>query len=124
MIEKLKTITTGTKIASAIVVVLAILLFNQSGDIKGLTAEVTNAEATILTHEDAIDTLTVQVASLGTELDTVNGTLVQTETNRSELAITVADLNSQLETTTLTLEANTVALDEALANPVCPTATQ
>jgi len=124
MIEKLKTITTGTKIASAIVVVLAIILFNQSGEIKGLTAEVTSAEATILNHEDAIGTLMTQVSGLETELKAVNGVLVGSEADRGKLAITVADLNSQLETTTLNLEANTVALNEALANPVCPTATQ
>ena len=124
MIEKLKTITTGTKIASAIVVVLAIILFNQSGDIKGLTAEVTSADATILNHEDAIDTLTTQVASLGTELDAVNGVLAGSESDRGNLAITVADLESQLETATIDLQANTVALTDALENPVCPTVTQ
>ena len=65
-----------------------------------------------------------QVSGLETELKAVNGVLVGSEADRGKLAITVADLNSQLETTTLNLEANTVALNEALANPVCPTATQ
>ena len=124
MIEKLKKTTIGTRIASAVVVVLAIILFNQSSEIKGLTAEVTSADATIINHEDAIDSLMTKVTGLEKDLDTVNSVLAGSEATRGELAITVADLNSQLETTTLNLEANTVALNEALANPVCPTATQ
>ena len=65
-----------------------------------------------------------KVTGLENDLDTVNSVLSGSEATRGELAITVADLNSQLETTTLNLEANTVALNEALANPVCPTTTQ
>jgi len=140
MIEKIKK-EIGRPASWAYFVLVVALLYivsDNSKSIKGLQAEIDNAITEISTLEalnettleamsneiavrdDAIVGLNNAIAGWETDSAEVNAKLNDSDSLRGELEMEVADLQTRLSASASALDASSSALNDAIANPVCP----
>ena len=115
-----------------LVVALLIIVTRNSGtindlraDIKGVSAEISTLEAL---NETTLDAMANEVAVrddaiAGWEADSVaiNTRLNQVDAERVDLEVQVVDLTARLDASASALDASTLALTDAIANPICST---
>ncbi|SVD78140.1 uncharacterized protein METZ01_LOCUS430994 [marine metagenome] len=124
MIDKIKGLKKGAILYIALIIVLLIIVMNQSGSIKDLESGLSDANDTIISRESSIESMEekhgIAVAILdsaiaGLELSAVdiNAKLNDVDTQRGNLESEVVNLQSQLSDASAKLE-------DALTNPNCP----
>jgi len=104
-----------------LVIALLIIVSSNSDKIENLQADLDNANGEISTLETTLEAAANEIAVrddaiAGLEADSaaVNAKLNDSDSLRGDLEGTVADLESQLN-------ASALSLNDAIANPVCPT---
>ena len=140
MIEKIKN---GLGVPAGwmyfILVVCLLYIISQNGDkVDNLQAEIDSAIIEISTLEqlnettleamsneiavrdDAIAGLKNAIAGWETDSAEVNAKLNDSDALRGELEMEVADLQTRLSASASALDASSLALNDAIANPVCP----
>jgi len=121
-----------------LVVALLIIVSNNSDEIKNLKADLDDAVTEISTLEalnettleamsneiavrdDAIVGLNNAIAGWEADSAAVNAKLNDADSLRGELEMEVADLQGRLSASASALDASSSALNDAIANPVCP----
>ena len=140
MLEKLKN---GLGVPAGwmyfILVVCLLYIITQNGNkVDNLQAEIDNANGEISTLEilnettleamsneiavrdDAIVGLNNAIAGWESDSVAVNAKLNDSDSLRGELEMEVADLQTRLSASASALDASSSALNDAIANPVCP----
>ena len=133
MLEKLKN---GLGIPAGwmyfILVVALLIIVSRNGDkVDNLQAELDNAIDEISTletlNETTLEAMSNEIAVrddaiAGWEADSaeVNAKLNDSDALRGELEMQVADLQGRLSASASALDASSSALNDAIANPVCP----
>ena len=118
-----------------ILVVCLLYIISQNGkEVDNLQAEIDSAVTEISTLETTIEAAANEIAVrddaivglnnaiAGWEADSaeVNAKLNDSDSLRGELEMEVADLQGRLSASASALEASSTALNDAIANPVCP----
>ncbi len=122
-----------------ILVVALLIIVSRNGDkVDNLQAEIDSAVTEISTLEalnettleamsneiavrdDAIVRLNNAIAGWETDSAEVNAKLNDSDSLRGELEMEVADLQTRLSASASALDASSSALNDAIANPVCP----
>ena len=115
-----------------ILVVCLLYIISQNGDkVDNLQAEIDSAIIEISTLEQLNETtleamsneIAVRddaIAGLEAESAAVNARLNDSDSLRGELEMQVADLQGRLSASASALDASSSALNDAIANPVCP----
>ena len=122
-----------------ILVVALLIIVSRNGDkVDNLQAEIDSAVTEISTLEalnettleamsneiavrdDAIVGLNNAIAGWETDSAEVNAKLNDSDSLRGELEMEVADLQTRLSASASALDASSSALNDAIANPVCP----
>ena len=140
MLEKLKN---GLGVPAGwmyfILVVCLLYIITQNGNkVDNLQAEIDNANGEISTLEilnettleamsneiavrdDAIVGLNNAIAGWESDSVAVNAKLNDSDSLRGELEMEVADLQTRLSASASALDASSSALNDAIANPICP----
>ena len=121
-----------------LVVALLIIVTNNGDKVDNLQADLDNANAEILTLEtlndttleamsnevavrdDAIVGLNDAISGWESDSAAVNAKLNDSDSLRGELEMEVADLQTRLSASASALDASSSALNDAIANPICP----
>ncbi len=111
-----------------ILVVCLLYIISQNGDkVDNLQAELDNAIDEISTLETTLEAAANEIAVrddaiTGWEANSaeVNAKLNDSDALRGELEMEVADLQTRLSASASALDASSSALNDAIANPVCP----
>ena len=117
-----------------LVVALLIIVTNNGDKVDNLQADLDSANTEISTLEttleaaaneiavrdDAIVGLNNAIAGWETDSAEVNAKLNDSDSLRGELEMEVADLQTRLSASASALDASSSALNDAIANPVCP----
>ena len=117
-----------------LVVALLIIVSNNGDKVDNLQAEIDNANGEISTLETTLEAAANEIAVrddaivglnnviAGWEADSaaVNAKLNDSDSLRGELEMEVADLQGRLSASASALDASSSALNDAIANPVCP----
>ena len=112
-----------------ILVVCLLYIITQNGNkVDNLQADLDNANGDISTLETTVEAAANEIAVrddaiAGWESDSVavNAKLNDSDSLRGELEMEVADLQGRLSASASALDASSSALNDAIANPVCPT---
>ena len=120
-----------------LVVALLIIVTRNSGtindlraDIKGVSAEISTLEALnettldamaneVAVRDDAIAGLNDAIAGWEADSVAINTRLNQVDAERVDLEVQVVDLTARLDASASALDASTLALTDAIANPIC-----
>ena len=115
-----------------ILVVCLLYIISQNGDkVDNLQAEIDSAVTEISTLE-ALNETTLEamsneiavrddaIAGMATDSAAVNARLNDSDALRGELEMQLVDLQTRLSASASALEASSSALNDAIANPVCP----
>ena len=111
-----------------ILVVCLLYIISQNGkEVDNLQAEIDNANGEISTLETTLEAAANEIAvrddaiaGLESESAAVNARLNDSDSLRGELEMEVADLQGRLSASASALDASSSALNDAIANPVCP----
>ena len=118
-----------------ILVVALLIIISNNGDIKdNLQAEVDSLSDEVSTLENTLEAMSNEIAvrddaiaGLETAITVseagsaeVNAKLNDSDSLRGELEMEVADLQTRLSASASALDASSLALNDAIANPVCP----
>ena len=111
-----------------ILVVCLLYIITQNGNkVDNLQAEIDNAVTEISTLETTLEAAANEIAVrddaiAGWESDSaaVNAKLNDSDSLRGELEMEVADLQTRLSASASALDASSSALNDAIANPICP----
>ena len=110
-----------------LVVALLIIVSNNGDKVDNLQADLDNANGEISTLETTLEAAANEIAVrddaiAGWESDSVavNAKLNDSDSLRGELEMEVADLQTRLSASASALDASSSALNDAIANPVCP----
>ena len=111
-----------------ILVVALLIIVSRNGDkVDNLQAELDNAIDEISTLETTLEAAANEIAVrddaiTGWEANSaeVNAKLNDSDALRGELEMEVADLQTRLSASASALDASSSALNDAIANPVCP----
>jgi len=111
-----------------ILVVCLLYIISQNGnEVDNLQAELDNANGEISTLETTLEAAANEIAVrddaiTGMEANSaeVNAKLNDSDSLRGELEMEVADLQTRLSASASALDASSSALNDAIANPVCP----
>jgi chromosome segregation ATPase len=111
-----------------ILVVCLLYIISQNGkEVDNLQAEIDNANGEISTLETTLEAAANEIAVrddaiAGLEAGSaeVNAKLNDSDSLRGELEMEVADLQTRLSASASALDASSLALNDAIANPVCP----
>ena len=111
-----------------LVVALLIIVSNNGDKVDNLQADLDSANTEISTLETTLEAAANEIAVrddaiAGWESDSaaVNAKLNDSDSLRGELEMEVADLQTRLSASASALDASSSALNDAIANPVCPT---
>tara|TARA_B100000470_G_C19695424_1_gene348442 strand:- start:465 stop:851 length:387 start_codon:yes stop_codon:yes gene_type:complete len=125
MIDKIKGfITTSNVVIFALVVVLLIVIANKSGQITDLQTSLSDANNTVISRDESIESMSVKhdmavaildsaIAGLEASAVDVNARLNDVDTQRGELEYEVARLLDRLNDRQLTI-------NDLMENPNCP----
>ena len=120
-----------------LVVALLIIVTRNSGtindlqaDLEGVSAEISTLEALnettldamaneVAVRDDAIAGLNDAIAGWEADSVDVNTRLNQVDAERVDLEVQVVDLTARLDASASALDASTLALTDAIANPIC-----
>ena len=120
-----------------LVVALLVIVTRNSGTINDLRADLDSVNAEVSTLEalnettleamanevavrdDAITGLNNAIAGWEADSVDVNARLNQVDAERGDLEVQVVDLTARLDASASALDASTLALTDAIANPVC-----
>ncbi len=115
-----------------ILVVCLLYIISQNGkEVDNLQAEIDSAVTEISTLE-ALNETTLEamsneiavrddaIAGLQSDSEAVNARLNDSDALRGELEMQLVDLQTRLSASASALEASSSALNDAIANPVCP----
>ena len=110
-----------------LVVALLIIVSNNGDKVDNLQADLDSANTEISTLETTLEAAANEIAVrddaiAGWESDSaaVNAKLNDSDSLRGELEMEVADLQTRLSASASALDASSSALNDAIANPVCP----
>ena len=111
-----------------ILVVCLLYIISQNGkEVDNLQAEIDNANGEISTLETTLEAAANEIAVrddaiAGLEAGSaeINAKLNDSDSLRGELEMEVADLQGRLSASASALDASSLALNDAIANPVCP----
>ena len=111
-----------------ILVVALLIIISRNGDkVDNLQADLDNANGEISTLETTLEAAANEIAVrddaiAGWESDSaaVNAKLNDSDSLRGELEMEVADLQTRLSASASALDASSSALNDAIANPICP----
>ena len=111
-----------------ILVVALLIIISRNGDkVDNLQADLDNANGEISTLETTLEAAANEIAVrddaiTGMEANSaeVNAKLNDSDSLRGELEMEVADLQTRLSASASALDASSSALNDAIANPVCP----
>ena len=129
MIEKIKNLIGKPKgwMYFILVVALLIIVSNNGDKVDNLQADLDSANTEISTLETTLEAAANEIAVrddaiAGWESDSVavNAKLNDSDSLRGELEMEVADLQGRLSASASALDASSSALNDAIANPVCP----
>ena len=111
-----------------LVVALLIIVSNNGDKVDNLQADLDSANTEISTLETTLEAAANEIAVrddaiTGMEANSaeVNAKLNDSDSLRGELEMEVADLQTRLSASASALDASSSALNDAIANPVCPT---
>ena len=111
-----------------LVVALLIIVSNNGDKVDNLQAEIDSLSDDVLSLETSLEASANEIAIrddaiAGWEADSaeVNAKLNDSDALRGELEMEVADLQGRLSASASALDASSSALNDAIANPVCPT---
>ena len=100
---------------------------NLQAEIDSAVTEISTLETTleaaaneIAVRDDAIAGLNDAIAGWESDSDAVNAKLNDSDSLRGELEMEVADLQTRLSASASALDASSSALNDAIANPICP----
>ena len=125
MIDKIKGfITTSNVVIFALVVILLLVIANKSGKVTDLREALSNANDTIISRDESIESMSVKhdmavaildsaIAGLEASAVDVNARLNDVDTQRGELEYEVARLLDRLNDRQLTI-------NDLTENPNCP----
>ena len=109
-----------------LVVALLIIVSNNGDKVDNLQADLDSANTEISTLETTLEAAANEIAVrddaiAGWESDSaaVNAKLNDSDSLRGELEMEVADLQTRLSASASALDASSLALNDAIANPVC-----
>ena len=120
-----------------LVVALLVIVTRNSGTINDLRADLDSVNAEVSTLEalnettleamanevavrdDAITGLNNAIAGWEADSVDVNARLNQVDAERGDLEVQVVDLTARLDASASALDASTLALTDAIANPIC-----
>ena len=110
-----------------LVVALLIIVSNNGNKVDNLRADLDSANTEISTLETTLEAAANEIAVrddaiAGWESDSVavNAKLNDSDSLRGELEMEVADLQGRLSASASALDASSSALNDAIANPICP----
>ena len=111
-----------------ILVVALLIIVSSNGDkVDNLQADLDSANTEISTLETTLEAAANEIAVrddaiAGWESDSaaVNAKLNDSDSLRGELEMEVADLQTRLSASASALDASSSALNDAIANPICP----
>ena len=110
-----------------LVVALLIIVSNNGDKVDNLQADLDSANTEISTLETTLEAAANEIAVrddaiAGWESDSaaVNAKLNDSDSLRGELEMEVADLQTRLSASASALDASSSALNDAIANPICP----
>jgi len=110
-----------------LVVALLIIVSNNGDKVDNLQADLDSANTEISTLETTLEAAANEIAVrddaiTGWEANSaeVNAKLNDSDSLRGELEMEVADLQGRLSASASALDASSSALNDAIANPVCP----
>jgi len=110
-----------------LVVALLIIVSNNGDKVDNLQADLDSANTEISTLETTLEAAANEIAVrddaiAGLEAGSaeVNAKLNDSDSLRGELEMEVADLQGRLSASASALDASSSALNDAIANPVCP----
>ena len=110
-----------------LVVALLIIVSNNGDKVDNLQADLDSANTEISTLETTLEAASNEIAVrddaiAGWESDSVavNAKLNDSDSLRGELEMEVADLQGRLSASASALDASSSALNDAIANPICP----
>ena len=110
-----------------LVVALLIIISNNGDKVDNLQAEIDSLSDDVLSLETSLEASANEIAVrddaiAGWEANSaeVNAKLNDSDALRGELEIEVADLQGRLSASASALDASSLALNDAIANPVCP----
>ena len=110
-----------------LVVALLIIISSNSTEKANLQADLDNAIDEISALETSLEASANEIAvrddaiaGLEAESAAVNARLNDSDSLRGELEMQVADLQGRLSASASALDASSSALNDAIANPVCP----
>ena len=111
-----------------ILVVCLLYIISQNGDkVDNLQAEIDSLSDDVLSLETSLEASANEIAVrddaiAGWEANSaeVNAKLNDSDSLRGELEMEVADLQGRLSASASALDASSSALNDAIANPVCP----
>jgi chromosome segregation ATPase len=110
-----------------LVVALLIIVSNNGDKVDNLQADLDSANTEISTLETTLEAAANEIAVrddaiTGMEANSaeVNAKLNDSDSLRGELEMEVADLQTRLSASASALDASSSALNDAIANPVCP----
>ena len=110
-----------------LVIALLIIVSNNGDKVDNLQADLDSANTEISTLETTLEAAANEIAVrddaiAGWEADSaaVNAKLNDSDSLRGELEMEVADLQTRLSASASALDASSSALNDAIANPICP----
>ena len=110
-----------------LVVALLIIVANNGDKVDNLQAEIDSLSDDVLSLETSLEASANEIAVrddaiAGWEANSaeVNAKLNDSDALRGELEMEVADLQTRLSASASALDASSSALNDAIANPVCP----
>ena len=110
-----------------LVVALLIIVSNNGDKVDNLQAEIDSLSDDVLSLETSLEASANEIAVrddaiAGWEANSaeVNAKLNDSDALRGELEMKVADLQGRLSASASALDASSSALNDAIANPVCP----
>ena len=110
-----------------LVVALLIIVSNNGDKVDNLQAEIDSLSDDVLSLETSLEASANEIAVrddaiAGWEANSaeVNAKLNDSDALRGELEMQVADLQGRLSASASALDASSSALNDAIANPVCP----
>ena len=110
-----------------LVVALLIIVSNNGDKVDNLQAEIDSLSDDVLSLETSLEASANEIAVrddaiAGWEANSaeVNAKLNDSDALRGELEMQVADLQGRLSASASALDASSLALNDAIANPVCP----
>jgi len=95
-------------------------LDNANGEISTLETTLEAAANEIAVRDDAIAGLNNAITGMEANSAEVNARLNDSDSLRGELEMEVVDLQTRLSASASALDASSSALNDAIANPVCP----